>query len=80
MAEILQELDQFTGQACLVQHKNEFFVVSSVDAPFTGPETLVFRSDNEGNVTEWGEVAGGRGMSRTEAIQNLEARDLRSTT
>jgi hypothetical protein len=47
------------------------FVVSSVTAMLSGPETLVFEADTDGNVTDWLEVAGGRGMSRDEAIADL---------
>jgi hypothetical protein len=59
------------GDQVLVKRGDEYFVVSSVDAMFSGFETLVFRSDEKGNVTNWGEVAGGRGMSREEAIADL---------
>ena len=73
-AEIIKELSGFTGEACLVKIKDKYFVVSSVSAAFdTGmPETLVFPSDENGKVMDWGEVAGGRNVSREEAIQELE--------
>lgn len=38
-----------------------------------GPETLVFPADKDGNVTDWGEVTGGRGVSREAAIRDLDA-------
>lgn len=60
------------GDQVLVKQGEDYYVVSSVSAPFTGFETLVFRSDAEGNITDWGEVAGGRGVSRAEAIGQLE--------
>lgn len=56
---------------CLVRKGDQFFVVSSVSAMYTGFETLVFPADENGEVTNWGEVAGGRGMSRSEAIADL---------
>lgn len=65
-------LEGFTGNAMLVKRGEEYFVVSSVVAMFTGFETLVFAADSEGNVTSWTEVAGGRGMYQEEAIQQLE--------
>ena len=48
------------------------FCVSSVNATFTGFETLVFPCDADGEVTDWSEIAGGRGVSREEAIEELE--------
>ena len=69
--EVIRELTGFRGAACLVRRGDEYFVVSSVDALPTGPETLVFPADADGNVTGWGEVAGGRGVSREEAIAEL---------
>jgi hypothetical protein len=73
MAEIVKELTGFTGNAVLVRKGKDYFVVSSTVAMFTGPETLVFPADADGNVTDWGEVAGGRGVSRQEAIAELDA-------
>jgi len=84
---ILRELQGFRGQACLVQDEEtqRFFVVSSVDPrdmmaglggligslDMFGPETLVFPAHEDGSVTDWGEVAGGRGTSRIQAIAEL---------
>lgn len=70
--ETVKELSGFTGQACLVKRGEDYFVVSSTNAPFSGPETLVFPADADGKVTDWGEVAGGRSVSRAEAIAQLE--------
>jgi hypothetical protein len=70
--QIIKELTGFQGEAVLVEHDARHYVVSSVVA-YSGPETLVFKSDADGNVTEWGKVAGGRGMSREEAIADLAA-------
>lgn len=63
------------GDQVLVRRGDDFFVVSSVNAPFSGPETLVFPADKHGNVTDWMQVAGGRGMSREEAIAELAEDD-----
>lgn len=74
-------LPGFRGQACLVQNEEtrEFFVVSTViphiseyDGDF---ETLAFRSDEEGNITDWLEVAGGRNMTTSEVIEALSPYD-----
>jgi hypothetical protein len=70
--EIVRELDGFQGEAVLVRHEHMHFVVSSVVAPFTGPETLVFPATEDGQVTDWAECAGGRRVSREAAIAELE--------
>lgn len=69
--EVLRELSGFRGTACLVRRGDEFFVVSSVVAGFTGFETLAFRADASGVVTDWMDVAGGRGMTREAVIAEL---------
>lgn len=68
--------DGWQGEACLVRDRvtNKHYVVSSVVAPFTGYETLVFEADANGDVEEWMEVAGGRGMGRHAAMEDLEER------
>lgn len=72
--EFVREInDPGRASQCLVRKGDAYFVVSSCDVPFSGPETLVFKSDAEGDITEWGEVAGGKRMSREEAIADLEA-------
>jgi hypothetical protein len=77
---IVRELDGFRGDACLVQDEEtkRYFVVSSVDTSKMfgfmtdgGFETLVFAADKDGTVTDWSDVAGGRGLSRIEAIADL---------
>jgi hypothetical protein len=77
--EIIRELDGFTGLACLVRRGEEFFVVSSIDGLPTArgqlpsSETMAFRSDADGRVTDWGDVAGGRGATRADVIADLES-------
>lgn len=58
--------------ACLVTNGTSFWVVSSVVLKWSGDETLVFEADENGEITRWREVAGGRGCSREEAIADLE--------
>ena len=36
----------------------EYVVVSAAVAPFSGPETYLFPSNAEGEVTDWGELPG----------------------
>jgi hypothetical protein len=69
--EIIRELDGFNGRACLVRRADRYFVVSSTDAFGTGFETLIFPADANGEVASWGEVGGGRGMSREKAIADF---------
>ena len=69
---IKKHIDGFTGDAWLVKKDNEYFVISGTSAMFSGWEVLVFRSDKEGKVSDWGEVCGGRGISHEEAISQLE--------
>ena len=62
------------AQQYLVQdtRTDKYYVVSGVVAMFTGWEVLIFEGDAEGNVTDWGEVAGGRGIDFMEAVKQLE--------
>ncbi|MGO9160880.1 MAG: hypothetical protein ACLP7J_09245 [Streptosporangiaceae bacterium] len=70
--EIIRELTTFRGPACLVRKDGDYFVVSGpVNTSDRGPETLVFRSDENGEPADWVDVAGGAGMSRQEAIDDL---------
>lgn len=52
----------------LVKRGDDYFVVSGVDAPFSGWEVLAFPADKDGNVTDWCEVAGSRGNVTHEDI------------
>lgn len=73
--EVVRELSGYRGEACLVKRGAKYFVVSSAVVPFTGPETLVFPATPRGEVTEYLEVAGGKGVNRLEAIAELERSD-----
>ena len=58
----------------LVKREEEYFVVSTVGLPAKnggGFETLVFPADKNGEIKDWLEVAGGRGMSQQDAIEQL---------
>lgn len=62
------------AQKVLVTDGTLYWVVSTLGAAYdTGkPETLVFPADAEGNVTDWGEVAGGISYTREMAIEDLK--------
>lgn len=36
----------------------QYVVVSGADVPFSGPETYIFRSDEDGKITDWLEMRG----------------------
>lgn len=72
--EVIKELDRDGPSACLYRLGDDYFVISSISvAPdHGGPETLAFAADAEGEITDWSDVAGGRGWSREETIAELE--------
>jgi len=76
--EFIRELDDYGalkgGSACLVKRGDEFFVISHIlNGPEGGgPETLAFASNEDGEVSDWTDLAGGRGKSREDAIRELE--------
>ena len=77
---IVKELDKYGaiapggGNACLVKIKGDYFIVSTIYSAFDhdGAETLAFAADENGEVTSWTDVAGGRGKSREQTITELE--------
>jgi hypothetical protein len=69
--EVIRELEGWKGDAVLVKKGEDYFVVSSADVFFSGPETLVFPANPEGEVEEFLKVAGGKRVSREEAIEEL---------
>ena len=65
--------DGYRDKACLVRRNiDEYFVVSSVNTPSFGPETLAFRASKTGQIVSWTEVAGGKNRTREETIKELE--------
>ncbi len=52
---------------------HQFVVVSAVNAMFSGPETLIFPSDESGEITDWGELEGSfRGsLDHSEALEDV---------
>lgn len=51
----------------------QHYVLSGVVAPYSGWEVLAFKADETGEVTDWMDVAGGRGVSFMEAAFDLDA-------
>ena len=75
-AEILQELkvEDEEATACLVKMGNDYYVVSTIGAAIDNglSETLIFKSDKTAMPTSMDPVAGGTGLTRDEAIKELE--------
>ena len=86
-ATFIRDLDGFTGEAKLykldppmeetdfdneVVGRHKYVVVSATVAMFTGPETYIFPSDENGNVTSWGELEGSYrgGLDHETALKN----------
>lgn len=55
----------------LVEHNGNFYIVS--ESSDRGLETLIFRSDAAGNVTDHLEVGGSRGVRLHEVLANFES-------
>jgi len=53
-----------TTHRALVSFKGKHYVVSD-----NCSETLVFPSDSNGNITDWCEVGGGRGLTLNEVLE-----------
>jgi hypothetical protein len=73
---VVRELEEpWSGRACLVHRESDdaYFVVSSIAAGIFPAETLAFPAFADGAVESMLEVAGGRGASREEIIQELES-------
>ena len=54
-----------------VYHNGEFYIVSESEE--RGLETLIFRADAAGNVRDYLEVGGGRGVTLSEVLANFES-------
>lgn len=78
-ATLIRNLSRGTGEMRLYrldppmpteEQPTEFVVVSATVAPFTGPETYIFPADEDGDITDWGELDGSYrgGLDHTEAL------------
>ncbi len=75
--EILDKnLPNFKGKAWHVKNGDKYYVVSGVDAMFSGWEVLIFPSNENAEVPSFIEVGGGRGCSFEEAIRQIEEGEL----
>lgn len=61
MATKIRKLSSFNGDAALYRLDDGTYVAVSAIDTYSGPETLVFPADEDGDVTDWGEIGGGRG-------------------
>ncbi|MGD2090797.1 MAG: hypothetical protein PVH61_31785 [Candidatus Aminicenantes bacterium] len=61
----------WSGRAWLLKAGDKYYVASGVVAMFSGPEVLVFETDDKGNPKSMSEVVGGRGISMLEAVAML---------
>lgn len=70
---ILRELpnEDWQGTARLILLNNEFFAVSTADIPRGGMETMAFRCDADGKVSDWLDVAYRPGDSFFEVVSDL---------
>ena len=68
----IKELDPplMGGSACLVQIREQHYRVSTTRIKHHD-ETLAFKCDANGEVTDWSEVCGGREATREEVIEML---------
>ena len=62
-ATFIKELEGFNGEAKMYRldpqlEGHELVAVSAVIAMFSGPETYIFPCDENGVVTDWGELNG----------------------
>ena len=57
----------------LIYYNNCFYVVSQANNSFTNyvTETLIFKSEPDGTVTDYIEVGGGRGLTLNEVLDNI---------
>jgi len=53
--------------------KTNFVIVSAVVAPYTGPETYIFPSNEAGAIVDWCEISGSYrgGLCHTKAMEGL---------
>ena len=69
---IRKDVAGFKGEAWLVKKGEEYYYVVSGVFATTGREALVFPANEKGEVTGWGDIAGGRGCTHEDAILELE--------
>lgn len=55
----------------LVSHNGNYYVVS-YSTRMQEPETYIFKSDSQGNITDWAEVGGKKGGDVWLVINNMD--------
>ena len=55
----------------LVSHNGNYYVVSC-STRLSGTETLIFESDSNGTITNWGEVGGERSVELDSVIADMD--------
>ena len=57
----------------VIYYNNEFYLVSEANNEFTDfqQETLIFRCNPVGEVSDWGEIGGGKYVSLDEVLNNI---------
>ena len=58
-------------QQVLVSHNGNYYVVS-YSTRLQEPETYIFKSDSQGNITDWAEVGGMKGGDVWVVINNMD--------
>ena len=72
MAQTIKTLKQQPNlQQVLVSHNGNYYVVS-YSTRTKESETLIFKSDSKGNISDWGEVGGARYCGLNEIISNMD--------
>ncbi len=58
----------------VIYYNNEFYLVSEANNQFTGfhLETLIFRCDPVGEVSDFFEVGGGKGLTLEDVLGNID--------
>ena len=68
---VKEDLPGFTGMANLYKTEDGTHVVASATyALFTGPETMVFRADENGDVTDWSSLGSVREIDHESALED----------
>lgn len=44
------------GNSCVFEHKGAYYFADKSYVPFCGIETMIFRCNEKGEVTDWGEL------------------------
>lgn len=78
------DLDGYRGAACLVTDQDgNFYVISTITREqyahtYGDFETMAFRSNAEGKITQWDQVCGGGDLTRQDVLDMLANDDVES--